>query len=126
MEQADSSESTYKAAHRATPKPIDQPPLRRPNPSSHPLRGGCLTELTERVDNSIKFFGDIFYTRAYRLAARRIGVTDYRLLVKKLKTAADLCQSMVEEFHQARTFVLEVMVVAILIIELVFLFRGKS
>ena len=86
-----------------------------------------VTELTERVDNSIKFLGDMFYTRAYRLAARRIGVTDYRLLVdEKLKTAADLYQSMVEEFHQARTFVLEVMVVAILIIELVFLFRGKS
>jgi hypothetical protein len=86
-----------------------------------------VTELTERVDNAIKFLGDMFYTRAYRLAARRIGVSDYRLLVdEKLKTAADLYQSMVEEFHQARTFVLEVMVVAILIIELVFLFRGKS
>lgn len=84
-------------------------------------------ELTEKVDNSIKFLGDMFYTRAYRFAARRIGVTDYRLLVdEKLKTAADLYQSMVEEFHQARTFVLELMVVAILIIELVFLFRGKS
>jgi len=45
---------------------------------------------------------------------------------EKLKTAADLCESNVGEFHQARTFVLEVMVVAILIIELVFLFRGKS
>jgi len=33
---------------------------------------------------------------------------------------------MTGEFHQARTFLLEVMVVAILIIELVFLFRGKS
>lgn len=86
-----------------------------------------VTELTERVDNSIKFLGDMFYTRAYRLAARRIGVTDYRALVdEKLKTAADLYQSMVEEFHQARTFVLEVMVVAILIIELAFLFKGKS
>jgi hypothetical protein len=85
-----------------------------------------VTELTERIDNSIKFLSDMFYARAYRLAARRIGVTDYRELVDgKLKTAGDLYQSMVEEFHQARTFVLELMVVAILIIELVFLFRGK-
>lgn len=84
-------------------------------------------ELTERVDNSIKFLSDMFYARAYRLAARKIGVPDYRELVdEKLKTAADLYESMVGEFHQARTFVLEVMVVAILIIELVFLFRGKS
>jgi hypothetical protein len=83
-------------------------------------------ELTERVDNSIKFLSDMFYARAYHLAASKIGVTDYRGLVdEKLKTAGDLYQSMVEEFHQARTFVLELMVVAILIIELVFLFRGK-
>jgi hypothetical protein len=67
-----------------------------------------------------------FYTRAYRLAARKISVTDYRELVDgKLRTAGDLYESMVEEFHQTRTFVLELMVVAILIIELAFLFRGK-
>jgi hypothetical protein len=84
-------------------------------------------ELTERVDNSIKFLSDMFYARAYRLAARKVGVNDYRDLVdEKLKTAADLYQAMVDEFHQARTFVLELMVVAILIIELVFLFRGKG
>ncbi|HLJ44873.1 MAG TPA: hypothetical protein VKU01_02625 [Bryobacteraceae bacterium] len=82
-------------------------------------------ELTERVDNSIKFLSDMFYARAYRLAARKIGVPDYRDLVdEKLKTAGELYQSMVEEFHQGRAFLLEAMVVAILIIELVFLFRG--
>jgi len=32
---------------------------------------------------------------------------------------------MVEQFHQTRTFVLELMVVVILVIELVFLFKGK-
>lgn len=84
-------------------------------------------ELTERVDNSIKFLSDMFYARAYRLAARKIGVNDYRDLVnEKLKTAGELYEAMAGEFHQARAFVLEVMVVAILIIELVFLFRGKS
>jgi len=82
--------------------------------------------LTERVDNSIKFLSDMFYARAYRLAAEKIGVTDYRLLVEeKLRTAGDYYQSMVNEFHQERAFWLEAMVVAILIIELVFLFRGK-
>ncbi len=84
-------------------------------------------ELTERVDNSIKFLSDMFYARVYRLAARKIGVNDYRDLVdEKLKTAGELYEAMAGEFHQARAFLLEVMVVAILIIELVFLFRGKS
>ena len=31
-----------------------------------------------------------------------------------------------DQFHQSRAFVLEVMVVIILLIELVYLFRGKS
>jgi hypothetical protein len=86
-----------------------------------------VTELTERIDNSIKFLSDMFYARAYRLAAEKIGVTDYRNLVdEKLRTAGELYNSMVNEFHQARAFVLESMVVAILVIELIFLFRGQG
>ncbi len=85
-----------------------------------------ITELTERTDNSIKFLSDMFYARAYKMAAKRVGVTDYRNLVEeKLRTAGELYQFMVNEFHQARAFVLELMVVAILIIELVHLFRGS-
>jgi len=84
-----------------------------------------VTDLTERTDNAIKFIGDMFYARAYRMAATRVGVPDYRNLVeRKLRIAADLYQSMVNDYHQARSFLLEAMVVAILVIELVHLFRG--
>jgi hypothetical protein len=84
-------------------------------------------ELAERTDNAIKFISDMFYARAYRLAAARIGVSDYRNLVTdKLSTARDLYDSMVNEFHQSRTFLLELMVVIILMIEIVFLFRGRG
>ena len=84
-----------------------------------------ITELTERTDNAIKFLSDMFYARAYRTAAKRVGVTDYRNLVEeKLRTAWELYQFMVDEFHQGRAFVLELLVVAILVIELVHLFRG--
>ena len=84
-------------------------------------------ELAERTDNAIKFLSDMFYARTYRLAAARIGVGDYRNLVtEKLSTARDLYESMVNEFHQQRAFFLEVMVVVILLIEIVFLFRGKG
>ena len=82
-----------------------------------------VTELTERTDNAIKFLSDMFYARAYRMAANRVGVTDYRNLVEeKLRTAGELYEFMVNEFHQARAFVLEVLVVMILVIELVHLF----
>jgi hypothetical protein len=83
-------------------------------------------ELAERTDNAIKFLSDMFYARAYRLASARIGVSDYRNLVtEKLTTARELYESMVNEFHQGRTFLLELMVVIILVIEIVFLFRGQ-
>lgn len=85
-----------------------------------------IRELSERTDNAIKFLSDMFYARAYRLASTRIGVRDYHELVKeKLTTAEDLYDSMINEFHQGRAFVLELLVVVILVIELVFLFRGK-
>jgi hypothetical protein len=55
-----------------------------------------------------------------------VGVLDYRNLVdEKLRTAGELYQFMVDQFQQGRAFVLEAMVVVILVIELVFLFRGK-
>ena len=86
-----------------------------------------VTELTERAENAIKFLSDMFSARLYNLAATKVGVNDYKSLVdQKLETAGNLYSFMIGEFHQARAFLLEVMVVIILIIELVFLFRGKS
>ncbi len=85
-----------------------------------------VAELTEHADNAIKFLSDMFSARLYKLAAARIGVPDYKDLVQeKLHAAEDLYRFMVDQFHQSRAFVLELMVVVILIIDLVFLFRGK-
>jgi hypothetical protein len=83
-------------------------------------------ELTERVDNSIKFLSDMFSARLYRLAAGKVGVNDYRRLVDdKLNTAGELYQFMVDQFQHGRAFMLELLVVIILVIELVYLFRGR-
>ena len=85
-----------------------------------------VTELAERTDNAIKFLSDMFYARAYRLAAAKVGATDYRTLVDgKLRTAGELYEFMVNEFREARGFVLELLVIVILIIELVPIFRGR-
>jgi hypothetical protein len=86
-----------------------------------------IRELTERTDTSIKFLSDMFSARLYRLAAAKVGVEDYRRLVDgKLHTAGELYEFMMDQFHQSRAFVLEVLVVIILIIELVPLLRGKG
>jgi hypothetical protein len=85
-----------------------------------------VSELTERADNAIKFLSDMFSARLYKLAALKVGVPDYKDLVQqKLRTAEELYRFMVDEFNQSRAFVLELMVVVILIIELIWIFRGK-
>ena len=84
-----------------------------------------VTEITERADNAIKFLSDMYYARAYRLAAAKVGAGDYRSLVdQKLRTAGELYEFMVNEFREARGFFLELVVVVILIIELIPIFRG--
>jgi hypothetical protein len=84
-----------------------------------------VNELTERADNAIKFLSDMFSARLYKLAAAKVGVPDYKDLVKeKLQTAEDLYRFMVEQFNQSRAFVLELMVVVILIVELIYFFKG--
>ncbi len=84
-------------------------------------------ELTERADNAIKFLSDMFSARLYKVAASKIGVTDYKNLVnQKVHTAEELYRFMVEQFHQSRAFVLELMVVIILIIDLIWLFKGRA
>jgi hypothetical protein len=83
-------------------------------------------ELTERTDNAIKFLSDMFYARAYKLAAAKVGANDYRNLVdQKLKIAGELYHFMVNEFREARAFLLELTIVIILIIELLPILKVK-
>lgn len=84
-------------------------------------------EIAERTETSIKFLSDMFYARMYRLASQRVGVPDYRRLVdQKLQTAGELYEFLVHRFETGRGFFLEAVVVIILLIEIVFLFRGKG
>ncbi len=85
-----------------------------------------VTELTEHADNAIKFLSDMFAARLYKLAAAKVGVPDYKdLVTQKLRTAEELYRYMVDQFNQSRAFFLEATVVIILLIELVYLFRGR-
>jgi len=86
-----------------------------------------ITELAERSETAIKFVSDMYSARLYRLAAAKVGVPEYKNLVnEKVHTAEGLYRFLIDEFHQSRGFVLEMMVVIILVIELIFLFRGKG
>jgi hypothetical protein len=85
-----------------------------------------VAELTEHADNAIKFLSDMFAARLYKLAAQKVGVPDYKdLVTQKIRTAEELYRFMVDQFNQGRAFLLELTVVIILVIELIYLFRGK-
>jgi hypothetical protein len=85
-----------------------------------------VAELTEHADNAIKFLSDMFSARLYKLAALKVGVPDYKdLVTQKVRTAEELYRFMVDQFNQSRAFFLELTVVIILVIELVYLFRGR-
>jgi hypothetical protein len=83
-------------------------------------------ELTERIDSAIKFVSDVYYARVYDLAAKRMGVTDYRDLVEgKLQTAGELYDFMMDQFNEARSFVLEAAIVLLLVLDVILIFSGK-
>ena len=85
-----------------------------------------VNELTEHADNAIKFLSDMFSARLYKLAAAKVGVPDYKdLVTQKVQTAEQLYRFMVDQFNQSRAFFLELTVVVILVIELIYFFRGK-
>jgi hypothetical protein len=85
-----------------------------------------VAELTEHADNAIKFLSDMFSARLYKLAASKVGVPDYKdLVTKKVTTAEELYRFMVDQFNQSRAFFLELTVVVILVVELIYLFKGK-
>src|SRR6516165_4121013 len=83
-------------------------------------------ELTERVDNAIKFVSDSFYALAYRTAATRAGVPEYRDLVEqKLATAGELYNFMMAQFNEARLFLLEAAITILCLLDVLLLLRGK-
>jgi hypothetical protein len=83
-------------------------------------------DLTERIDNAIKFVSDIYYARIYRLAATRMGVQDYRNLVEqKLHTFGELYDFTVDRFNETRSFVLEVLITILAVLDVILLFRGR-
>lgn len=83
-------------------------------------------ELTERIDNAIKFVSDVYYARVYRLAAARMGVEDYRNLVdEKLRTMGELYDFMNDQFNEARSFVVELGIAILALMDVILLLRWK-
>jgi hypothetical protein len=83
-----------------------------------------VTELTERVDNHIKFVSDAYYARVHRLASASMGVGEYRDMIdEKLRTAGELYDSLVDRFNEGRSFIIELAVAILVLLDVLLLLR---
>lgn len=84
-----------------------------------------LTEVTERVDNSIKAVGDFYLARVYLSAIRRFRVPEWRESVEaKLGLISRAYELLKGEVEVSRAQLLEVIVVVLIAVELIAALRG--
>jgi hypothetical protein len=82
-------------------------------------------EITDRTGNALKMVGDIYAARLLQLAARRLGVENWKQAVaEKLATLDTIYRFIVEEVNMRRGHFLELTIVLILLFELVLFFMG--
>jgi hypothetical protein len=84
-----------------------------------------VNEVTDRTVNALKFIGDIYAARLFRLVADRLGLSMWKADVEgKIKTLDDISRFVVEQSSMARGQFLELTIVLILVFELVLIFLG--
>jgi hypothetical protein len=86
-----------------------------------------LTEFTERVDNAIKSVGDFWLARVYRSAINRFRVPEWRESVEaKLQLVGRAYEMLKGEVEVSRGQVLEIIVIALILVELLAALRGHG
>lgn len=84
-----------------------------------------VNELTDRLDNTVKFAGDPYAARLLSNASARLGLQHWKSSVEeKLRTLDDIRRFAVEQTGMAQANLLELVIVAILVIELGLFFAG--
>jgi hypothetical protein len=82
-----------------------------------------VNEITDRTENALKMVGDIYAARLFQLAARRLGVDNWRQAVaEKLRTLDVIYRFIVEEVNMRRGHFLELIIIVILLFELALFF----
>lgn len=82
--------------------------------------------LSERVDNSLKLVGDLYLARLHSAAAQRFYLQEWdRIISQKLEIISDFYELLTDRVHTAQSQTLEVIIVALIMVELVLAFIGK-
>jgi hypothetical protein len=84
-----------------------------------------VNELTDRMENAVKFVGDMYAARLLGLVGDRLGLAHWkRSLEDKLRTLDDIRTFAVEQTGLAQANVLELAILLILLLELGLFFAG--
>jgi hypothetical protein len=79
-----------------------------------------MSEALERVENSLKVIGDFYLAKVYEAALEQLRVDDWKASVqRKQQTLGDVYQWLKGEVDTARSLTLEVMIVALIVVEVV-------
>jgi hypothetical protein len=84
-----------------------------------------VNELTDRIENAVKFVGDVYSARLFVAVAGRLGLERWKKNVDdKLETLDDIYRFAVERASTSQANLLELVIVLILVIELGLFFAG--
>ncbi len=76
------------------------------------------SEVVERIENSLKIVGDIYFARLYRLALKRLQLIQWQGTVdSKLKNLLDISQMYTGELNTKRGFIMEVVIIILIAVE---------
>jgi hypothetical protein len=85
-----------------------------------------LTEITEKIDASLKVTEDVYYAKVYAAALRLLRVKEWEAGIrKKLSIASGICDLLYREIANKRTEILELAIVLLILFEILIIFILK-
>ncbi|HLE13083.1 MAG: hypothetical protein A2504_07255 [Bdellovibrionales bacterium RIFOXYD12_FULL_39_22] len=79
-----------------------------------------MSEIIERIENSLKIIGDFFYAKIFRASTQRFRVQDWQQSVdKKLKNLADISVIFQNEINEKRNQMMEIVIIVLIAVEVV-------
>jgi len=79
-----------------------------------------IAEIVESVENSLKVIGDLYHSVIFRTASTKFRFTDWQSSIdNKLDNLADICKLLLDNINHKRSYVLELIIIALISIELI-------
>jgi len=79
-----------------------------------------IAEIVESVENSLKVIGDLYHSTVFRMASNKFRFSDWQGSIdNKLDNMAELCKLLLDNITSKRSHLLEVIIIALISIELI-------